>query len=230
LEWKIISSIPPFYLCLQGTKYLMPLYLTEHIQDIAAFSIWKLIESENELLQIRSLSIEENDCFSLLKNEKRRKEWLTNRILLSHLVGEFSIDYLPNGKPVLIKPSCFLSISHSNDFVAVVVSKDRETGIDVEKIRTNTGTLKHKFLLPEEAQRIDDTDNLLLHVYWGAKEAMYKMYSSHHPLFTEHLSLSDVNTQKGTATGTINKDNFYKTVNIVFMQIEDNVLVYCLEN
>jgi 4'-phosphopantetheinyl transferase EntD len=209
----------------------MPLYLTEQIENVGVFSIWKLTESEEELLQTRPLSQEEKDCFSILKNEKRRKEWLTNRILLSRLLGEnFSIDYLPNGKPILKEPSFFLSISHSNDFVAVFISKDKETGIDIERIRGNISSLNRKFLLPEEAKNIDLSDNLLLHLYWGAKEAMYKMYSSYHPLFTEHLSLSNIDTGKGTATGKISMDDLHRTVNIVFRRIEDNLLVYCFEN
>ncbi|MDR2409045.1 MAG: 4'-phosphopantetheinyl transferase superfamily protein [Bacteroidales bacterium] len=209
----------------------MPLYLTEEIKDVGLFSIWKLTESEEELLQLITLSQEEKYHFATLKNNKRKKEWLTNRIVLNHLLGkDFSIDYLPNGKPILKIPSFFLSISHSNDFVVVFVSKDKETGVDIEKIRENIASLKHKFLLPEELQSLDTSNPFLLHVYWGAKEAIYKMYSSYHPLFTEHLSLSCVDCQKGTATGKIMKEDFHKTVSIIFRQIEDNLLVCCFEN
>ncbi|MDR1459823.1 MAG: 4'-phosphopantetheinyl transferase superfamily protein [Bacteroidales bacterium] len=209
----------------------MPLYIKEDICCAGSFSIWKLTESEEELLQITMLSTKEQNHFLTLKNEKRRKEWLTNRILLRRLLGEnFSMDYLPDGKPVLINPSCFLSISHSEDFVAVFISKHREVGIDIERIRENMGLLMHKFLLAEESQHIDASDNLLLHIYWGAKEAMYKMYSSRHPLFTEHLSLSCINRQKGTAIGEIKKEGFHKTVSVFFRQIEDNLLVCCYEN
>jgi 4'-phosphopantetheinyl transferase EntD len=209
----------------------MPLYLTEEIKDVGLFSIWKLTESEEELLQFIKLSQEEKDLFATLKNKKRKREWLTNRILLTHLLGkDFSIDYLPNGKPILKKPSFFLSISHSNDFVVVFISKDKETGVDIEKIRENIASLKHKFLFPEEVQSLQTANSFLLHVYWGAKEAMYKMYSSYHPLFTEHLSLSCVDCQQGTATGKIMKEDCHKTVSIIFRQIEDNLLVCCFEN
>jgi 4'-phosphopantetheinyl transferase EntD len=211
--------------------YAMPLYITENIDHIGVFSIWKLTENEEELLQIKTLSIEERNYFLTLKNEKRRKEWLTNRILLRNLIGEnFSLIYLPNGKPVLTAPSFFLSISHSENFVAVFVSKHKEVGIDIEKMRKNMGKLKHKFLLPEECQQVDTSNNLLLHIYWGAKEAMYKMYSSHQPLFTEHLSLSSINYPQRTAIGEIKKDCFHRTVNILFREIENNMLVCCFEN
>ncbi|MDR0603851.1 MAG: 4'-phosphopantetheinyl transferase superfamily protein [Bacteroidales bacterium] len=209
----------------------MPLYLTEEIKNVGLFSIWKLTENEEELLQLITLSQEGKHHFATLKNKKRKKEWLTNRILLNHLLGkDFSIDYLSNGKPILKEPSFFLSISHSNDFVVVFISRHKETGVDIEKIKENIASLKHKFLLPEELQSLNTSNPFLLHVYWGAKEAMYKMYSSYHPLFTEHLSLSDVDCQKGTATGKIMKEDCHKTVNIIFKQIEDNLLVCCFEN
>ncbi|MDR1182769.1 MAG: 4'-phosphopantetheinyl transferase superfamily protein [Bacteroidales bacterium] len=209
----------------------MPLYLTENIHHIGVFSLWKLTENEEELLQMKTLSPEEKDYFLTITNGKRKKEWLTNRILLRHLLGEnFSLNYLPDGKPVLSAPAFFVSISHSENFVAVFVSKHKEVGIDIERVRTNMESLKHKFLLPEECQRINPSDNLLLHLYWGAKEAMYKMYSSLHPLFTEHLSLSRIDRQQKTAIGEIKKDDFHKTVNILFREIEDNLLVCCFEN
>ena len=209
-------------------QYNMPLYLTENIEDTGTLAIWKLTESEEDLLQLRPLSEQENTIFSAIKNSKRRKEWLINRILLNYLAGkDFLIDYLPNGKPLLLKPKWFLSISHSENFVAVFVSQHREIGIDIEKNRENIGLLKHKFLLPEELESIDTADNQLLHVFWGAKEAMYKIYSAHSPLFTEHLSVQYVDYQKCTAIGNIKKGDFNKTITILFRQVEDNTLVCC---
>ena len=206
----------------------MPLHLTENIDSVGVFAIWKLAESEDELLKLRPLSEQENKEFSYLKNSKRRKEWLANRILLEHLAGkDFAIDYLPNGKPLLLNPKLILSISHSENFVAVFVSENREIGIDIEKNRDNIKLLKHKFLLLEESQSMDNADNQLLHIFWGAKEAMYKMYSSHCPLFTEHLTVSCVDYQRCTAIGNIKKGDFNKVVTLIFRQIENNTLVCC---
>ena len=208
----------------------MPLYLTENIKNIGTFALWQLTESEEELLSLRPLSEQEDNEFSFLKNSKRRKEWLTIRILLQHLTGgNFLLNYLPNGKPLLQEPKLFLSISHSENFVAVFISKNKEVGIDVEKFRKNINLLKNKFLCPEELSQIDVSDEMLLHIYWGAKEAMYKMYSFYHPLFTEHLSVQYVDYQKYTAIGKIEKENLKKTVKILFRRIENNILVCVFE-
>ena len=208
----------------------MPHYVTQEIENIGCFSVWKLTETEEELLSLRNFSTEEKMFLSNISNSKRRIEWLASRILLQEILGEdFQTEYLSNGKPILIHPKCFLSISHSKDFVAVIVSQQKEVGIDIEKIRDNMETLKDKFLSPEELQTINTSDNLLLHLYWGAKEAMYKIYSSFHPLFTEHLFLSDINLEKQTATGIFAQENIHKTVSVSFLQIEDNLLVCCWE-
>ena len=208
----------------------MPLHIVENVKNVGTFAIWKLTENEEELLQIRPLSKQEHNEFSCLKNNKRRKEWLIIRILLEKLAGKnVSLHYLSNGKPVLLKPELFVSISHSSNFVAVFISSSRPIGIDIEKIKENIGLLKNKFLLPEESLQIDDADNQLLHIYWGAKEAMYKMYSDYHLLFTNHLSVSNIDYKNGTATGKIQKEDFCKTISLIFRQIEDNLLVYCFE-
>jgi len=206
----------------------MPLHLIEDIEKVGRFAVWKLTENEEELLKLRPLSEEENLRFFSLKNTKRKKEWLTIRILLEYLTEKnFSINYLPNGKPLLLSPKYFLSISHSDNFVVVFISKLREVGIDIEKNRENMVLLKDKFLLPEESQKIDNTDNELLHVFWGAKEAMYKMYSTYNPLFTKHLTISYIDYKKGTAIGNIKKENLNEAINLIFRKIEDNTLVFC---
>ena len=228
-EKQILLSLQNIrYLILQ---YNMPIHLKENIKNIISIYVWKLTETEEELLLLRPLSTEEYDCFCSLKNGKRRKEWLTNRILLEQAIGKnFSLEYLPDGKPLLRNPDLFLSISHSANFVALCLSKNKNVGIDIEKIRENIASLKHKFLLKKEAQIIDNSDVKLLHIYWGAKEAMYKMYSLYRPLFTEHLLLSCIDIQNGCAIGKIGKEDFNKTVNVIFKQIEDNMLVCCFED
>jgi len=209
----------------------MPHYLTQEIKNVGLVAVWKLTETEKELLLLRNLSAKEASYLSNLSNKRRRIEWLASRVLLQKLLEQnIQIDYLPNGKPILTHPNYFFSLSHSKDFVAVIVSEHKEVGIDIEKIRGNMETLKGKFLSLQELKTINSSDNFLLHLYWGAKEAMYKIYSLYHPLFMEHLSLTNVDFKTQTATGLFCQENNQKTVNIIFQQIEDNFLVYCSES
>jgi 4'-phosphopantetheinyl transferase EntD len=209
----------------------MPHYLNEHIKAVGTFSLWKLTESEEELLRLRLLSEEENRCFALLKNKNRRREWLSCRIVLQNMLGrDFELYYLPNGKPVLRTPPFTVSISHSKNFAAVFISENKKVGIDIEKIRENIGTLKDRFLLPKEIQLVPSSDFLQLHLYWGAKEAMYKMYSEQQPLFTEHLSLSSIDWQQQKAIGHFHKADMHHDITVHFRQIEADFLVFCFES
>jgi 4'-phosphopantetheinyl transferase EntD len=208
----------------------MPHYLTQKTGKTELLSVWKLTETEEQLLSGLNLSEEETLLFSALKNKRRRAEWLATRILLQELFHQHcTITYLPNGKPMLVSPRHYFSLSHSKDFVAVIVSPSKEVGIDVEKRRDNIFDLKEKFLSPAELNTVQPSDNLLLHLYWGAKEAMYKMYSRYQPLFTEHLSLKNIDTQNKKATGIFFQENICKEVEIHFQEIEDNLLVYAWE-
>ena len=209
----------------------MPHYLTQEINGIGLLSIWEITETEEELLVIRNLSKKESSQLDKLKNQKRRIEFLASRILLQQLLNQnIEIEYLSNGKPILISPNYNLSLSHSKDFAAVIISQNKEVGIDIEKMRSNMETLKEKFLSEKELKTIKTSDNFLLHLYWGAKEAIYKMYSSYQPLFTEHLFIKNINLKKEKATGIIKKENLHKKIDIQYQQVEDNLLVYCWEN
>lgn len=209
----------------------MPHYLTQEINEVGLLSIWKLIETEEELLIMRDLSEKELSQLSKLKNERRRIEFLASRILLQQLLSQnIEIEYLSNGKPLLISPNCHFSLSHSKDFIAVIVSRNKEVGIDIEKMRDNMEHLKEKFLSEKELKAIDTSDILLLHLFWGGKESMYKMYSSFQPLFTEHLFLENINLETQQAIGIIKQENLYKKTTIQYQQIENNLLVYCWEN
>lgn len=209
----------------------MPHYLTQEINGIGLFSVWKLTEAEKELLAMRNLSKEELSQLSKLKNPKRRIEFLASRILLQQLLNQnIEIKYLSNGKPILISPDYYFSLSHSKDFVAVIISQHKEVGIDIEQMRSNMETLKEKFLSEKELKTINTSDNFLLHLYWGAKEAMYKIYSSYQPLFTEHLFLENIDFKARKASGIVKQGNLYKKTIIQYQQVENNLLVYCWEN
>ena len=208
----------------------MPQYLTQEIDKVGLFSVWKLTETEEELLAMRALSERELSQLGKLKNERRRIEFLASRILLQQLLNRnIEVDYLSNGKPMLITPDYHFSLSHSKDFVAVIVSRDKEVGIDIEKMRDNMERLKEKFLSEQELKAINPSDSLLLHLFWGAKESMYKMYSSFQPLFTEHLFVENINLETQKAVGIVKQEQLCKKTAIQYQQIEDNLLVYCWE-
>lgn len=134
-------------------------------------------DSQTLFLQIKSfLNEKELTYFRSLKNEKRKKEWCGTRILLKEIYGEYlSVNYDKNGKPNIKKKS-FVSITHSGDYIAVIISNKEETGIDIEIINERIIRTAHKFIPAKESdilKKNNDIDKIYLH--WCAKETLFKI-------------------------------------------------------
>lgn len=112
------------------------------------------------------------------KSKKRQTEWLGVRLLLRHLMGaEVSIGYEPSGAPFLKGSDKQISISHSGDIVALVISNKR-VGMDVQGVSDKPLRLKGHFLADEEQTLFSPTLTALDAVkLWCAKEAVYKYLS-----------------------------------------------------
>lgn len=115
------------------------------------------------------------------KNEGRKKEFLAVRGLLHEMLGEKvgEITHNEAGKPML--QDYHVSISHTQGFVALIVSKTKEVGVDVEYISDRVKRIASKFMRKDE--KAVDVDSLLVH--WCAKETIYKLFSEQNLQYEE---------------------------------------------
>jgi phosphopantetheinyl transferase (holo-ACP synthase) len=204
----------------------MPQFFSEKISDIGEVYVWEVTETEEMLLSLRTLSESEIAHLQLLKNQQKRLHWLAYRVLLGEVLGnDFEINYLEDGKPELIRPKKFLSVSHSKEFAAVFLSDTHTVGIDIEKISDRIQKVYSKFLNETEQKNSNLSDSDLLHFYWGAKEAVYKLFHQHRLLFSEQIHISSINLEKQTAIATVKTAIFQATVPLVFRKIDDYMLV-----
>ena len=76
-------------------------------------------------------------------------------------------------------------------------------------------------------------DNQLehLHVYWGAKEALFKAYGKGELDFRLNIPIDafDYKNTEGAFKGSVIKDDFNKNFDIYFKKIEHYILVYAIE-
>ena len=168
----------------------MPLlYKTTH----PLLGIWKLDESADEL---RALLPESEwaellavDGTPRLQLEARRKEWMSSRLLLKELLGRTcGIKHAASGVPLLDDGSYHISISHTRGYVAVLLSAQGRTGIDIEYYSERVKKIRLRFLSPEEEAFIlpqFETEQLLL--CWCAKETLYKIAGLEDIDFSCHL-------------------------------------------
>ncbi len=171
----------------------MALAYHREIDSNTSFAIWKIEESADELLTQLQLKDHELSYLDTLNNGKRNMHWLSTRVLLRRMMD--TDDYIDckvdsNGKPYLSNFPHHISLSHSYDYAAVMVSKNKAVGIDIELIKDKIERIAHKFLSKEELDFIQEKDRIdHFYVTWCAKEAIYKLHGKKNISFLEHIKL-----------------------------------------
>ena len=138
--------------------------------------VWKMEESSDELLGMLEHKADYSSFLERVSAEKRRQERFASRVLLKELLGEEArVDYHSTGAPFLACVPLYISISHTKDYVAVILDK-RPTGIDIEYRSDRILKIRSRFMNPEEEAGIDlehEVEHLLIH--WCAKETLFKI-------------------------------------------------------
>ncbi|NLJ82287.1 MAG: 4'-phosphopantetheinyl transferase superfamily protein [Bacteroidales bacterium] len=206
----------------------MPLIGLENIENIGTLGLWKIKESEEILLKLRQLPAKEKEEINSLKNSKKRRQRLAYRILLKEILQkDFTLSYNTQGKPFIDNETLYFSVSHSDEYAAVLLSHTHLVGVDIEKISQRMPALASRFLTPKEMNEIDLQNIDLLHIYWGAKECLYKMYSEKTPLFSKHLTLKKFDILKQNhSIAHLSMEDLKAEYRLFFRKIEDYMLVY----
>ena len=90
---------------------------------------WKIEETEEQLVSGLQLKQHELDVIASLSNGKRALHWLSTRLLLRTMLN--TTEYIDcqmddHGKPYLVNSDTHISLSHSYDYAAVIISKDKK--------------------------------------------------------------------------------------------------------
>jgi len=203
----------------------MPVFQIKKISNKLSIGLWKISETEGQLTKMATSKGISLDNKLKSSHKTRIIQWLATRLLLNELIGDETINYNQLGKPQLNNGS-FISISHSNYFVAVAINKNNDCGIDIEKITPKIERIKHKFLNQTDLKKI--TTNKDLTIYWGAKEALYKYYGKKEVIFIENLLIKNFSKNNLLFKGEILMDSFQIELPMTYEKIEDYILVYTL--
>lgn len=204
----------------------MPIEIKKHLDDNTILSLWRITETVEELISQLYLNQEELEFVNKFKNENRKKQWLSYRVLIRNLVKAdtiYKIYYNQQGKPYLINPSRNITVTHSNIFSGIMVSTDLEKimGMDIEQLKPTILKIKHKFLNDTEQQTLSDNptqENYM--TYWCAKEAIYKCFG------VPSVSLKDnINIEIFDGNSLI-----YATVEALGNKYKCELVKECIEN
>jgi 4'-phosphopantetheinyl transferase len=205
----------------------------------AAFSlgIWRMDEEPANMLKMGVLSAKDVEHVKSFQSIARKKEWVCTRFLLAEMMPgmNLSIDYDENGKPHLRnsiseEKTFHISVSHTKNYVAVIVSEKNAVAIDVELLHPRIEKIAYKFISDEEMKYLP-ADNPLQHYYlvWSAKECLFKMHGRGEMLFKENLLVKpfEISTE-GTLSAKIKKDNLDKDFVLKYEFLNDLLLVYVI--
>jgi phosphopantetheinyl transferase len=199
-----------------------------YISEGSKLGIWKIDESVEELCAILSNKSIKEDRFAAITNESRQKEWLAVRVLLKTLCSEEkTIIYTETGKPLLDDKSYNISISHTKNFVAVLIDTRKQVGIDIEYRSDRAFKLKERFMSNEELATLPPGNAVEKSlIYWSAKETMIKMLDKKDVILIEDLLIEPFKlTKEGNLTGKSPGYTFY----INYKLTDLFVLTWCLE-
>lgn len=197
----------------------------------AELGIWKLVEDEHWFFTRLDLLEEEKELLERL-HVKQRKQWLASRWLLHEMSGrEVRGKVLKDafGKPYLEDSKWTISLSHSSAMAAVIAAA-KPCGIDIQRIVPKVLKLAPKFMSADEIKSLNNAQDIeKIHVYWGAKESLYKLYSQGKIDFKKNLIIRPFEYgEKGRASGLIKMDSTTIECNIRYEKIDNYMLVWAI--
>ncbi len=212
----------------------MPVTFHEHIDEDTSIGLWRIAETPDELAQQLQLKEHEFKLLRSLSKEKRNLHWLATRVLLRKMLN--TSEYIDcqadeNGKPILINHPHHISLSHSYDYAAVMVSKTKKVGIDIEIIKDKIERVKNKFMSSEELDFISQKNGIEhLYICWCAKEALYKLNGKKETSFKDHIHLAAFDyAEMGELNAQIDKKNTKDAYKVKFRKFDDYMMGYVVE-
>ena len=191
--------------------------------DICVYPVPLVGEDREEELK---LSPRDRVRLRHISHPQKRREFLASRLALKELDPNYRIEY--EGRIPSLDNGVHISITHAHKVAAAMMSETHVVGLDVEVQREQLFKISNKFLHPEEKLTIRP-DRVLedLHVYWGAKEALFKIWKKGEVDFSHELRIDPFEaTTNGQTTGRILKGGQPIECNIHYQHVEDYHLVF----
>jgi len=205
----------------------MPLYKTITVDPSTKVLIWKIEESLDWLSNGIKLTSHCQNRVEGMKSEIHKRGFMSIRHLFSEMgYTDHDLYYDENGKPHLKDGKC-ISITHSFNFTAIVISED-EVGIDIEKRRDKILKIAEKFTPLKEYHTVANEDALIrkLTIVWGAKESIYKLYAQPGLGFLQHINIADFDFEDNTTTGKVYFKGETSNYKLEFLEFEGFTCVY----
>ena len=209
----------------------MAIAYRKQIDDDTEFALWKIEEQADELYSQLQLDEHEKAYVEQLSHGKRHLHWLGTRVLLRKMLR--TDEYIDckvdrHGKPYLVNLPYHISMSHSFDYAAVMISKKRPVGIDIEQVKEKVERIAFKFMRQEELAFIDPAHKIeQLYVCWCVKEAVYKCFGEKEVSFADNILLNNFRyANEGVVDARLVKGETNLSYRADYLQYEEYMIGY----
>jgi 4'-phosphopantetheinyl transferase len=209
----------------------MAIAYRQRVDDDTEFALWKIEEKAEDLYSQLQLDEQEKAYVEQLSNGKRHLHWLGTRVLLRKML--ITNDYIDckvdeHGKPYLVTLPYHISLSHSFDYAAVMISKRNPVGIDIELVKNKVERIAHKFMRPQELAFISESHKIeQLYACWCAKEAVYKCNGEKEVSFVDNILLEPFDFQSpGVMQAKLLNEKKEIDYKVEYLQYEDYMIGY----
>lgn len=208
----------------------MPVYYQKSIDSNNSLSIWEITESLDQLLEMSGLTQDHLNGTGFISTP-RKQEWVTTRLLLKQMLRtdeKVHISYDEVGKPHLNGIKKNISISHTKQFVALIIHETKYPGIDIELVSSRIEKISDRFLSKTEKSRIKNEKRLeQLFIIWGAKECAFKIFPEGGISFKEMLEVKKFDyAEKGETFVVLKKNNVTCEYPLWWENLDGLMLVY----
>jgi len=211
----------------------MPLIYHKNLPKGGELGFWQIEETEAYFLDRLELFPSEIHQLSKIKG-RLRLEWLASRWLLHIMSGRtlrgacLKDEY---GKPYLTDSNFNISISHSWNIVSIMAAP-YDIGVDIQREVGKIARIEKKFIRPVEKESLREGTKIPhLHIYWGAKEALYKAYGRKKLGFVRHIHVDPFvyDLSIGQTTAAIHKESYHAYFDVFYEKVAECYMVYVVE-
>ena len=212
----------------------MGLLSNKIIEEGSKIGLWEITEDYETLFQKTYLNDDDIIRLNTFKSLNRKIESLSVRALLQQMTRPDAriVYHQQTRKPYLDDNSYNISVTHSNKYTAILLSKEKQVGIDIEYMSHKIERVAHKFINEKE---VITKDPLLRHthlyIHWCAKEALYKICDKEDINFHKNLIIKPFELEKiqGNITGIVKNDSRHEEYLMYYIIYNNYVLVYCIK-
>ena len=205
----------------------MPFLKEFIINEKTKVRLWKVMIGE---LNTKELNSDEKNLLKLKKNDILREQFLATRKVLALENTDYKITYNNNGKPSL-NSKYNISISHSHEIAALVISDNSKIGLDVQLNENKIFNIQDKFLNPTEKLNIGENPSLkILTMIWTSKESIYKAVGIKGISFSDNIKIDKVVEEDKIGIGYYINGTEKVKFDLKFFYVDEYTICFAYQN